>query len=164
MIYDPRYHTFDSWACLMVEQYAGQQLAIPDPSTDWREWGHRLEVDRPVLERWCAGPGGVRGLERLGDGAAELGDDMITVRYVPTQYVHKEWPLVAHFLEAALTHSEASGEITLDQLRSDLGQSRGALYTVTKDGALVGALSVTFQNQRNARVAFVTAIGGRGLG
>jgi hypothetical protein len=67
------------------------------------------------------------------------------------------------FLEAALTHSEASGEITLDQLRSDLGQSRGALYTVTKDGALVGALSVTFQNQRNARVAFVTCIGGKGL-
>jgi hypothetical protein len=27
----------------------------------------------------------------------------------------------------------------------------------------VGAASVTFQNQRNARVAFVTAIGGKGL-
>ena len=88
---------------------------------------------------------------------------MIEVRHVPTHFVHKVWPLVAPFLNAALTHSEASGEITLDQLRADLGQNRGALYTVTKDGGLAGAISVTFQNQRNARVAFVTAIGGRGL-
>jgi hypothetical protein len=88
---------------------------------------------------------------------------MITVHHVPTHFVHKEWPLAAPFLNAALTHSEASGEITLDQLRADLGQNRGALYTVVKDGAVVGAASVTFQNQRNARVAFVTAIGGRGL-
>jgi hypothetical protein len=64
---------------------------------------------------------------------------MITVHHVPTHFVHKEWPLVAPFLEAALTHSEASGEITLDQLRADLGQNRGALYTVVKDGLLVGA-------------------------
>jgi hypothetical protein len=88
---------------------------------------------------------------------------MITVHHVPTHFVHKEWPLVAPFLNAALTNPEASGDITLDQMRADLGQNRGALYTVVKDGALVGAVSVTFQNQRNARVAFVTAIGGRGL-
>jgi hypothetical protein len=88
---------------------------------------------------------------------------MITVHHVPTHFVHKEWPLVAPFLNAALTNPEASGDITLDQMRADLGQNRGALYTFVKDGALVGAASVTFQNQRNARVAFVTAIGGRGL-
>ena len=70
---------------------------------------------------------------------------------------------MAPFLNAALTNPEASGDITLDQMRADLGQNRGALYTFVKDGALVGAASVTFQNQRNARVAFVTAIGGRGL-
>ena len=88
---------------------------------------------------------------------------MIEVRFVPTHFVHKEWPLVAHFLNAALTNPEASGEITLDQLRADLGQNRGALYTVMQDGVMVGALSVTFQNQRNARVAVVTAAGGKGL-
>lgn len=65
-IYDPRYHTFDSWASLVTEEYAAQQLgnpptdermwkdwavglnaislfnneAIPDPSnfSDWRDW------------------------------------------------------------------------------------------------------------------------------
>ena len=41
-VYDPRYHTFESWACLMVELYAAQQLAIPDASTDWKLWGNGL--------------------------------------------------------------------------------------------------------------------------
>jgi hypothetical protein len=41
-IYDPRYHTFESWACLMVELYSAQQLSIPDASTDWKLWGNGL--------------------------------------------------------------------------------------------------------------------------
>lgn len=41
-VYDPRYHTFESWASLMVEQYAAQQLAIPTPDTDWQLWGQGL--------------------------------------------------------------------------------------------------------------------------
>lgn len=42
LIYDPRFHTFESWASLMVEQYAEQQLEIPDSMTDWRAWGNGL--------------------------------------------------------------------------------------------------------------------------
>ena len=86
---------------------------------------------------------------------------MITVRFVPTHFVHKEWPLVAPFLDPAMQY--AQGDITLDQLRSDLGQGRSSLYIFVDDGEVVGAASVTFQNHRNTRVAFVTAIGGRGL-
>lgn len=41
-VYDPRYHTFDSWASLMVELYAAQQLSIPDQLTDWKVWGNGL--------------------------------------------------------------------------------------------------------------------------
>ena len=44
LIYDPRYHTFDSWACLMCEQYAANQLSIPTPTTDWKEWGNGLKA------------------------------------------------------------------------------------------------------------------------
>lgn len=44
LIYDPRYHTFDSWACLMVELYAAQNLEIPDPKTDWKKWGQGLKA------------------------------------------------------------------------------------------------------------------------
>jgi hypothetical protein len=43
-VYDPRYHTFDSWASLMCEQYAAQQLEIPTSTTDWKEWGQGLKA------------------------------------------------------------------------------------------------------------------------
>lgn len=39
LIYDPRFHTFESWASLLCELYAEQQLEIPTAQTDWRKWG-----------------------------------------------------------------------------------------------------------------------------
>ena len=44
LIYDPRYHTFESWASLMVELYAAQQLEIPTGQTDWKKWGDGLKA------------------------------------------------------------------------------------------------------------------------
>lgn len=44
MVYDPRFHTFESWASLMVEQYAANQLEIPTPNTDWKLWGLGLKA------------------------------------------------------------------------------------------------------------------------
>jgi len=44
LIYDPRGHTFDSWAALMCELYASQQLEIPSPQTDWHTWGEGLKA------------------------------------------------------------------------------------------------------------------------
>lgn len=44
LVYDPRYHTFESWAALMVEQYAAQQLEIPTSQTDWKLWGNGIKA------------------------------------------------------------------------------------------------------------------------
>jgi hypothetical protein len=44
LVYDPRFHTFESWASLMCEQYAANQLAIPTAQTDWKEWGDGLKA------------------------------------------------------------------------------------------------------------------------
>lgn len=44
LIYDPRYHTFDSWAALMCEAYAPQQLEIPTDRTDWKLWADGLKA------------------------------------------------------------------------------------------------------------------------
>jgi hypothetical protein len=44
LLYDPRNHTFESWASLMCELYAPQQLMIPSATTDWREWGNGLKA------------------------------------------------------------------------------------------------------------------------
>ena len=38
LVYDPRYHTFESWASLMVEAYAAQQLQIPSSEDNWQSW------------------------------------------------------------------------------------------------------------------------------
>lgn len=44
LIYDPRFHTFESWAALMCEQYTAQQLEIPTQLTDWKLWGNGLNA------------------------------------------------------------------------------------------------------------------------
>jgi hypothetical protein len=44
IVYDPRNHTFDSWASLMVEAYGGQQLAIPSGDKNWQDWAAGLNA------------------------------------------------------------------------------------------------------------------------
>jgi len=44
LVYDPRGHTFESWASLMCELYAAQQLEIPTPFTDWKTWGDGIRA------------------------------------------------------------------------------------------------------------------------
>jgi len=44
VVYDPRFHTFESWASLMCEAYAGQQLVIPNSQTDWYAWAAGLKA------------------------------------------------------------------------------------------------------------------------
>lgn len=40
VVYDPRNLSWDQWASLMCEAYAGQQLEIPHDETKWREWAN----------------------------------------------------------------------------------------------------------------------------
>jgi hypothetical protein len=42
LVYDPRYMEFDHWASLLCEQYAAQQLSVPDAQTDWKSWAAGL--------------------------------------------------------------------------------------------------------------------------
>lgn len=44
LIYDPRFHTFESWASLMCEAYAAQQLENPTAyQVDWKAWAAGLK-------------------------------------------------------------------------------------------------------------------------
>ena len=56
VVYDPRFHTFDSWAALMCEAYAGQQLAIPNPTTDWKQWAAGLKAIDVFTNEGIPGP------------------------------------------------------------------------------------------------------------
>ncbi len=59
---DPRYMEFRHWAELMCEQFAGQQIQIPNDDTDWRDWANGLNgialfnnegiPDQSVFESW----------------------------------------------------------------------------------------------------------------
>ena len=40
VVYDPRNLSWDQWASLMVEAYAGQQLEIPNKEENWRDWAN----------------------------------------------------------------------------------------------------------------------------
>ena len=44
LIYDPRFHTFESWACLMCELYASNQLQVPILDMDWKSWAAGLKA------------------------------------------------------------------------------------------------------------------------
>lgn len=44
LIYDPRFHTFESWACLMCELYASNQLQVPILEMDWKSWAAGLKA------------------------------------------------------------------------------------------------------------------------
>ena len=56
LIYDPRYHDFTSWASLMCELYATQQLSVPDSSTNWKEWGAGLKAIDVFTNEAIPGP------------------------------------------------------------------------------------------------------------
>lgn len=43
LVYDPRFHSWDSWAALMVEAYGAQQLEIPTGEADWKSWAAGLK-------------------------------------------------------------------------------------------------------------------------
>jgi len=69
IIYDPRFHTFESWASLMVELYAAQQLEIPTAQTDWKKWGEGLKAIDVFTNE---GIPGTSNFERWDDWAAAL--------------------------------------------------------------------------------------------
>ena len=61
-------------------------------------------------------------------------------------YVHQIWPTVARWLENVFVQ-----------------QGSHILHVFIEDGEYVGAVTVAFENYPNARVAFVSSIGGRSI-
>lgn len=70
------------------------------------------------------------------------------------------WPDVEQFFASVVEHS--GGEWTLDQAKADILTGRWGLIVVT-DESVVGAISYIYQNRRNSRVAFITALAGSGM-
>lgn len=81
---------------------------------------------------------------------------------IPQDFVHVEWPSSEAFLVEALKYSQ--GELEIHQLRADAAQGRIKMFKVFGDAReTLGVVLVEFVNARHARMAFVLAIGGRGI-
>lgn len=80
---------------------------------------------------------------------------------VPLQYVHVVWPDVAPMLAKALPY--AQGEVTLDHMQAYAADGTWELFVVTNGATVHGAVLVQFFNRPTMRVAFIQAVGGRGI-
>jgi hypothetical protein len=58
LVYDPRFHSWDSWASLMVEAYAPQQLSIPSGEDAWKQWAQGLKAIDIFTNEAIPGPDG----------------------------------------------------------------------------------------------------------
>jgi hypothetical protein len=56
LIYDPRYHTFESWASLMCEAYATQQLQIGVREENWKDFAVGLKAIDVFVNEAIPGP------------------------------------------------------------------------------------------------------------
>ena len=87
---------------------------------------------------------------------------MNIVQIVAPNNVYSVWENVKSYLEASINVS--GGDFTLDQLKLLLGRGEQTLLvSVNEDNVLNGAMTVEFINRPNARIMFITALGGSGI-
>lgn len=88
---------------------------------------------------------------------------MISIKPVPVEYVNQTWPLVAGYIEAALT-TEFEGEAvyTVDHVQGFVATGQWMLcVAVDEDNNIHGAGTIIFSNYPRHRVAFISTVGGK---
>ena len=81
---------------------------------------------------------------------------------VRPSYIHQVWPWVAPLLARPFA-SQGDDYYSLDQLKVLLVSGEHVLFVVADDNGAVGAFTVCIQQYPNKRVAFISALGGRGV-
>jgi hypothetical protein len=85
---------------------------------------------------------------------------MLQARYVPLQYVAQTWPQVEGHVEKAMPY--ANGDYTLEQIKMMCLMGNWSLIVIVDEhNHIHGALTVSYINYPNDRIAFVTFIGGK---
>ena len=84
----------------------------------------------------------------------------ITVRPVDVNYIAQTWQLVEGYIADAQKHG--GEDYTLDQIRMYLAMGTWLLVVATdEENNIHGAMTVSFINYPNDRIAFVTTTGGK---
>jgi hypothetical protein len=84
----------------------------------------------------------------------------LSVQQVPLQFVAQTWPLVEEHIESARKYGQ--GDYTIDQIKLLVSMGQWILMVIVDEEKQVhGAITSSFINYPNNRVAFITFIGGR---
>ena len=85
------------------------------------------------------------------------------VQHVPLDYVNQVWPQVEAFLSGAVDQQAGDKDYTIEQIKVCVTSGKWMLVVVLDDNNVCGAMTIDFYNRPNARVAFITYIGGRSI-
>jgi hypothetical protein len=84
----------------------------------------------------------------------------LTLKPIPVNYVAQAWPLVEQYIADSQSHS--GDDFTVDQVRLYVSTGQWLLILVVDELEQIhGAVTVSFINSPNARIGFVTNLGGR---
>lgn len=87
----------------------------------------------------------------------------VEIRHIPTNNVSQVWPLVEKYIDASQQQG-GGGDYTLDHVKVYLTSGMWILLVaVNEQGLVQGAMTVSFINYPNDRVAFITSTGGKAI-
>lgn len=80
------------------------------------------------------------------------------VQHVTLEWVPRVWPLVKDMIQSALDYTD---DYTIEHVQSLVAYGEWKLIVCTDGEKIIGAATIQFYNRPAARVAFITAIGGK---
>lgn len=83
------------------------------------------------------------------------------IQQVPLEYVHQVWGRVETLLAPHMQH--AQDDYTLEQIKVLVTNGEWKLIVATDEHGIHGVMTVHLFNRPNDRVAFITAVGGKGI-
>lgn len=87
---------------------------------------------------------------------------MITIQHVEPMYVQQVWPMVEPWLIPVFDKSDLNKYYTIDNLKEYLLRGEQTLLVaVDEDAVIQGVCAIQWLNMPSARIAYITAIGGR---
>lgn len=86
----------------------------------------------------------------------------LKVQHVDPAYIHQVWPTVEPFLLPVFEKSAISKYYNIDNLKDYIIRGEQMLLVgLNEEGVIQGVASVQWLNYPNARIAYITAIGGK---
>jgi hypothetical protein len=86
---------------------------------------------------------------------------MIQLQTVHPNYIHQIWDKIESFFDRAML--AGTDDYNVDQLKMLLVEGKQNLFVFVENEKIIGALAVELINYANHRVAYTSAIGGKGL-